>query len=82
VTRQVTSTVSKPSIKTIKLLFGALLLWGLLLAAGVSLFHYDVERQDMVLQFRPLGGVIVLGCVLAFLGFWGLLLWHRRRRTG
>ena len=47
----------------------AVLLWGAVLAAGSWTFNHDVRRP-----------IVVLACVLAFLGFWGALLAARKRR--
>ncbi len=50
----------------------AVLAWGMFHALGAWL-NYDEGRQLL----RPL---VVLGCVLTFLGFWGTLLAMRARR--
>jgi hypothetical protein len=50
-------------------LFVALALWGMYLAVGAYLYKHDVRRP-----------LIVLGCMMAFLGIWLLLLVGRNRR--
>lgn len=53
----------------ILLIMAAVLLWGMFHAVGVYLYNP-----------QPLKAVIVIGCELAFLGFWGLMLAARRAR--
>jgi hypothetical protein len=57
----------------IGLLLAAIVLWGIWLAVGAYISaepnHFDRRR-----------GLIVLACTLAFVGFWGALLWGRARR--
>jgi hypothetical protein len=53
------------------LLILAVLAWGVVHAIGAYRFNHDLRRAGMV-----------LGCVLGFLGFWGLLLWSRAKQTG
>lgn len=55
--------------RTIALVIFGVLAWGLFHAYGAYSFNHDPRR-----------GLIVLGFVLAFLGFWGLMLWQRARR--
>ena len=55
-----------------------LALWGLILGIGAMLFGVG-DSGGIELGFRPLRGLVVWGCVGAFLGFWGLLL---RGRSG
>jgi hypothetical protein len=43
--------------------------WGAVHAVGAWRFNHDARRP-----------LVVLGCVLAFLGFWSLMLAARRRR--
>jgi hypothetical protein len=43
--------------------------WGIFHAIGAYLFNHHPGRALMV-----------LACVSAFLGFWGLMLWSRQRR--
>jgi hypothetical protein len=43
--------------------------WGLFLAVGAFRLNHN--------PWRP---VMVMACVLGFLGFWGLMLWSRRSR--
>jgi hypothetical protein len=47
----------------------ALAAWGIFHAFGAWLLNYDVRRP-----------LIVIGCMAAFLAFWGLLLWTRHRK--
>ena len=47
----------------------AVLVWGSLLAAGAWTFNHDIRRP-----------IVVMVCVLGFLGFWGAMLSARRRR--
>ena len=47
----------------------AVLVWGSILAAGSWTLNHDPRRP-----------VVVIGCVLAFLGFWKAMLASRRRR--
>lgn len=49
----------------------AVLVWGSILAAGSWTLNHDPRRP-----------VVVLGCVLAFLGFWKAMLASRRGRIG
>ena len=49
----------------------AVLVWGSILAAGSWTLNHDPRRP-----------VVVIGCVLAFLGFWKAMLAARRRRLG
>jgi hypothetical protein len=65
------SSAHPDSSKTrlIAVLIVALLAWGVIHAVGAYRFNHDLRRPAMV-----------LACVLGFLGFWGLLLWGRRRK--
>jgi membrane protein DedA with SNARE-associated domain len=55
----------------------ALLLWAGLFAGGAYLeWGADRPRHDLR---KPL---IILGCMAAFLAFWGIALWRRARRGG
>lgn len=47
----------------------AVLVWGAILAAGSWTLNHDVRRP-----------IVVMACVLAFLGFWLAALAVRRRR--
>ncbi len=47
----------------------AVLVWGAVLAAGAWTFNHDVRRP-----------IVVMACVLGFLGFWKAMLDARRRR--
>ena len=48
---------------------GAVAVWGAVLAVGAWRLNHNVWRT-----------VVVLGCVAAFLGFWGMMLAIRARR--
>jgi hypothetical protein len=50
-------------------LVAALAVWGLYLAVGAFRFNHDVWR-----------GVVVFGCMAAFLGFWLVMMKLRRNR--
>ena len=50
------------------LIMGGMVLWGAYVALGAYLYNYN-----------PWRGVIVMGCVGLFLGFWLLLLWNQSR---
>lgn len=52
-------------------IMAAVLVWGGVLAIGAYLYNHN--------PWRP---IVVMGCVLAFLGFWGLMLVSRRARLG
>lgn len=54
--------------RLILLIMAAVFAWGVLHAVGAYLLNHN--------PWRP---VIVLACVLAFLGFWALMLRTRRR---
>jgi hypothetical protein len=56
--------------KLVVLIMAAVLAWGTFLAVGA--YH---------LNHNPWRPVIVMACVLAFLGFWGLMLASRKRRV-
>jgi hypothetical protein len=56
--------------RLIGLLIVAVLTWGVIHALGAYLFNYNAWRA-----------IVVLACVMAFLGSWGLLLWNRARRA-
>ncbi len=63
------SNSTKPLAIVIGLIMVSVLGWGIFHAVGAYLFNYHIGRPLMV-----------LGCVAAFLAFWGLMLWSRRRR--
>jgi hypothetical protein len=48
-----------------------LIIWGALLALGAFIFRNQLDYR------KPL---IILACVGAFVGFWGILLWYNRGR--
>jgi hypothetical protein len=52
-----------------------------LLALGALLFGYDPQTGGISLSISPLRGLIVLGCVAGFLGFWSLLLLRRSQTS-
>jgi len=54
----------------VRLIMGAVLVWGTFLAVGSYRFNHNPARP-----------AVVMTCVLAFLGFWGLLLRTRRGRV-
>jgi hypothetical protein len=60
----------EPSRGLIVWLAAALAAWGLYLAVGAFLFNHDVRR-----------GLLVFGCMAAFLGWWLLLLRGRGKRS-
>lgn len=51
-------------------IMAGVLIWGTFHAIGV----YVSAREPNIL--KPM---IVYGCVLGFLGFWAIMLWHRGR---
>ncbi len=55
--------------KILRWIMVAVLVWGSILAAGSWTFNHDVRRP-----------IIVFACVIAFLGFWNVMLASRRRR--
>jgi hypothetical protein len=57
----------------------ALLVWGAMFALGAYL-DLGSERPREGNARGLLKGLIVMGCTLAFLAFWGLALWNRSRR--
>ena len=60
--------------RPIRWLMLALMVWGVYLAVGTSRFARDFS--DSVWK-----GAIVLGCVVAFLGLWILVLEKKRRQS-
>jgi hypothetical protein len=63
----------------IAIIAAALLVWGGMFALGAYL-DLGSERPDDG-NFRGWQkGLIVMGCTLAFLAFWGAALWNRGRR--
>ncbi len=54
--------------------------WGSTLALGALLFGRDPETGDITFSVNPLRGGIVFGCVVAFLGFWIVMLRSRQSR--
>lgn len=56
-----------------------LLVWGGMFALGAYL-ELGSERPDRDGSRAWQKGLIVMGCTLAFLAFWGLALWGRSRR--
>jgi hypothetical protein len=55
--------------RTLAVMAVAVLAWGVFHAIGAYRFNHN-----------PWRAVVVLTCVLGFLGFWGLLLWNRGRQ--
>jgi protein-S-isoprenylcysteine O-methyltransferase Ste14 len=58
----------------IRAIMGGVLVWGLVLALGAALHSAGIWNFD------PRRGLIVFACVLAFLGFWILMLRSRARQ--
>jgi len=56
--------------RLVALIMVAVLAWGVFQAVGAYLFNHN--------PWRPL---MVMACVLGFLGFWALMLASRRART-
>lgn len=65
------STPSDRPERIIRGIMIAVLVWGTILAAGAWTLNHDPRRP-----------LVVLGCVLGFLGFWAAMLATRRRRSG
>ncbi|MEX2171370.1 MAG: hypothetical protein WD851_18770 [Pirellulales bacterium] len=61
------------------LIAAGLLVWGALFALGAYL-DLGSERPDENSSRDWQKGLIVLGCTLGFLAFWGIALWNRSRR--
>jgi protein-S-isoprenylcysteine O-methyltransferase Ste14 len=61
------------STKALPIVFAVIMVslmgWGIFHAVGAYRFNHHPGRALMV-----------LACVTAFLGFWGLMLWSRRKR--
>lgn len=55
----------------IPLIVIALIIWGALLSIGAYVFRNQLDYR------KPL---IILACMGAFVGFWGILLWYNRGR--
>lgn len=55
--------------KAFALIMVGVVAWGVFHAVGAYRYNHDVRRALMV-----------LGCVAAFLSFWGAMLWSRKRR--
>ncbi len=58
----------------------AVAVWGGALSIGAFLFGLDPQSKSIELSPSFARGLIVLGCVAGFLGFWIVLLVARRRR--
>ncbi|NDC54220.1 MAG: hypothetical protein EBZ74_07965 [Planctomycetia bacterium] len=56
--------------KIIRWIMVAIVIWGAILAAGAWTLNHDVRRP-----------IMVMGCVLAFLGFWLAMLRTLRRSS-
>ena len=63
------SATSRDGARLIRWIMGAILVWGGLLAIGAWRLNNDPRRL-----------LVVLACVIAFLGFWGVMLAARARR--
>lgn len=63
--------------KLMAIIIASLCAWGIFLAVGVYL-NFSGEAADRFDFRRPL---LVLGCTLAFLTFWLVLLWSKSRRA-
>ena len=59
----------KQESRVLAVIAAGVLAWGVYHAVGAYLYNHD-----------PWRGVVVLGCVIAFLGFWGVMLAARKRR--
>jgi hypothetical protein len=68
------SSNSSSSRTVILIIMVCVLGWGVFHALG-AYFNFEPNRSN------PWRGVMVLGCVAAFLAFWGLMLAHRSRRS-
>ena len=55
-------------LRAIAMVVTGILAWGVFHAVGAYRFNHDPRR-----------GLVVLACVVAFLAFWGILLWNRAR---
>ncbi|GIW95336.1 MAG: hypothetical protein KatS3mg110_3377 [Pirellulaceae bacterium] len=67
--------------KWILAIMAAVFVWGTFLAVGAGLFGIDPKQGRVTFAPNILRGAIVMGCVLAFLGFWSAALWSRNRRS-
>lgn len=74
------SNYERDNHRLVAWVMGGLAVWGGMLALGALLFGYDAESREITLSLNPVRGLIVAGCVTAFLGGWALLL--RTRRPG
>jgi len=63
------SNSTKPLILAIGLIMVSVLGWGIFHAVGAYLYNHHMGRPLMV-----------VGCVMAFLAFWSVMLWSRSRR--
>ncbi|PQO43044.1 hypothetical protein [Blastopirellula marina] len=65
------------SRKLLAIIIAAFFAWGIFLAVGVYL-NVSGEADERFDFRRPL---LVLGCTMAFLSFWLLLLWSKSRKA-
>ncbi|MGE0607817.1 MAG: hypothetical protein AB7O62_12055 [Pirellulales bacterium] len=56
------------------------LIWGIMLAVAAWGAYHAIGSVWNYENHNPWRGVMVLGCVLAFIGFWLLMLSSRKRR--
>jgi hypothetical protein len=57
----------------------AVLVWGVILSIGAGLYGVHPRTGEITYAPNPLRGVVLLLCVLAFLGFWRLMLGVRAK---
>jgi len=62
----------------VQMIMLAVLVWGLILAIGVGMYGVDPRTGEVAYHPNFLRGVIVMACVLLFLGFWQVMLWTRK----
>ena len=59
----------------------SVLIWGVVLAIGAALYGVHPRTGRIEYAPYPLRGGVLLACVLAFLGFWQLMLRVRAGRS-
>jgi len=62
----------------VQMIMLAVFVWGLILAVGVGMYGIHPRTGEVAYHPNFLRGVIVMVCVLGFLGFWQLMLWSRK----
>ncbi len=72
-------TDARPN-RILGLILGGLLVWGIFLAVGTLVFPLLVRNSGPIPGFdygkmAIQRALIILGCTLAFVTFWGLMLW-------